>query len=122
MMRILIVEDDEALSESLCAVCRMMRHDVATVASLAEAVAALGREPFDLVIADHMLDGPYRGMDLLRWLDRHHPQLPFVLMSGAPVAGFHPRPPLRTFLPKPFFVSDLERLLSRPVAMLQNEA
>ena len=81
--RVLVVEDDpgqrvlleEALLELGC--------DVVTCVTAEEALALVGAERFDLVVADHGLPGA-SGSDLVRALTRIQPELHVAILTGQP--------------------------------------
>lgn len=108
--RVLVV-DDEALPRR--AVARWLGGlglDVVTVGSAAEALALLAVQPFDVVIADWMLEPPERGDRLLVEVAARYPKVRRVLFSGQPVedassADF--------FIEKPYGVESMERALER---------
>ena len=63
----------------------------ATIArTAAEAIAALGREPFDVVSLDHDLGGqayvdssePETGMEVVRWIVANRPVIPSVIVHS----------------------------------------
>lgn len=109
-MRILVVEDDAAIRESVEECLAAEGYAVASVTNGAEALEWLGREPVpDLVVLDLVMP-VMNGAELIRRI-RETPRLasvPVVLMTAAMSA-----PQLQvsadTVLPKPF---DLEALLA----------
>lgn len=79
--RVLIVEDDEALSGALAETLRIAKIPCLAVADLSGAVAALENETIDLVVTDVNLAGS-DGFDLLRTIQlRNNP--PRVVMMTA---------------------------------------
>jgi two-component system chemotaxis response regulator CheY len=77
-----LVVDDHAAFRQLT----MLRLDAngctcAGAGSVAAAIDALEREPFDVVLSDHSLPGP-SGLDLLAYIRRRHLETTFVLMSS----------------------------------------
>ena len=66
-MRVLVAEDDEGIAAGLAAHLRRRGWAVDTVASVAQGWAALGAEPFDVLLLDlGLADG--EGTELLRRL------------------------------------------------------
>jgi DNA-binding NtrC family response regulator len=57
-------------------------HAVVTVSSISAAWSALGREPFDVVIADHELDREGTGVEFLEALAGRHPDVGRILLTG----------------------------------------
>jgi DNA-binding response OmpR family regulator len=120
--RILLIEDDEVLSDVVLRNLRIRGHEVITADSAEKALTQLRTMHFDLVILDINL--PDRtGWDILRIAQREgyltpHKQngeqeqkLPVVVLSAVRVsptrlAEFHPL----AYLPKPFPMDALLRL------------
>ncbi len=115
--RILIVDDEPALTSTLGAVLRH-EHDVVATTLPTEALALLSSgEPFDLVLCDVSMPG-VTGADVHAHLAASRPELlaRVVYMAGG---AFSPR--LRAFLEsvpnakleKPFSISAIDDLLRR---------
>ncbi len=80
--KILIVDDIPAARESLVSKLNLYHYTTVAVSGVEEALARLGEEPFDLVLADELM--PMRGgLELLKALrtDARHARLPLILMS-----------------------------------------
>jgi DNA-binding response OmpR family regulator len=108
---VLLVEDDAAL-------CRVVERNlvkggaqVRTVASVADAVSAIGDRRPDLLILD--IDLPDRtGWDLIRRLSAEQIEIPSIVITGTRVtperlAQFKPF----AYLPKPFPIDALVRMV-----------
>ncbi|WP_335943661.1 sigma-54 dependent transcriptional regulator [Pseudomonas sp. G166] len=80
-IKVLLVEDDRALREALADTLVLAGHDYAAVGSAEEALLAVGREPFSLVISDVNMPG-MDGHQLLGLLRARQPQLPVLLMTA----------------------------------------
>ena len=80
-MRVLLVEDDEQLGESLEAALRMEQYAVDWVRSGEPVRAALGATPYDLLILDLGLPG-VPGMQVLRQLRADKHVLPVLLLTA----------------------------------------
>lgn len=80
-MRILLVEDDEQLGESLEAALRLEQYAVDWVRSGEPVRAALGATPYDLLILDLGLPG-VPGMQVLRQLRADKHVLPVLLLTA----------------------------------------
>jgi two-component system response regulator AtoC len=107
--RILIVDDDDALRESLELVLAAEGYGVRSVASGAAALAALGEAPVDLVLCDLRMPG-MDGMELLPQLVRRLPGVAVILMSaygGADLAVEALRRGAYDYLAKPFQPSEV---------------
>jgi signal transduction histidine kinase/DNA-binding response OmpR family regulator len=79
--RILIVDDEERMVDSLAGLLSHAGHTVKGAASAHEAVEWLAREPFDLVITDLRLPGP-SGLDVLRHARSQDPDRPVIIMTA----------------------------------------
>ena len=117
-MRLLLVEDKETFRRLLVQALAGSAWDVLAVGDPREALEALERSPFEVLVTDLRLPG-FSGIELLRRAKRLHPGIRIVLMSafGEPrdiVEAMHCG--ADEFLPKPFdldhFHSVLERLLA----------
>lgn len=117
--RVLIVEDDEAIRVAVSDRLRGGGYEVATATDGEAARCALADATPDLVVLDRMLPR-LDGLDVLRWLRRHWPELPVLILSarGAEddkVEGL--RRGADDYLSKPFsareLVARIEALLRR---------
>jgi DNA-binding response OmpR family regulator len=83
-VKVLIVEDDLAISESTGEVLRIEGIASEHVPTIDGATAFLEAEPFDVVLLDLYLPGG-SGLDFLRRLraDPRHARQPVLLMTGA---------------------------------------
>jgi DNA-binding NtrC family response regulator len=113
--RILIVDDDEAMREMLCARLARRDFDVVAVESCGAAIEQLGAARFDVVVTDIQMRGP-TGIELCEWITANRPVVPVVVITAfgsmdtaiaAIRAGAH------DFLPKPFEVEELLFRLER---------
>src|SRR5436190_1106475 len=82
-LRILHLEDDQDYCDLVRALLEQENVAVELVpaATQAEFENALGREPFDLILADYCLP-TYNGIQALRLAHEKCPQTPFLLVSG----------------------------------------
>lgn len=121
-MRILYVEDNPELRETIGMLMEGDGQTVTSCASAEEAVELDAREPFDVVVSDVSLPG-LSGTDLARQLLKVDPQRWVVLCSGYDLGAYPAAwgPNVRTLL-KPFDMEELERLLGSIRASLQGSA
>lgn len=102
--RILVVDDEEGLRHTFALfLTREGYSRVCEAGSVAEAVALLGSEQFDLVISDIVL-GDGNGIDLLREIRQRNLQCPVVMVTGYPnieTAAEAVRLGAYDYLPKP---------------------
>jgi response regulator of citrate/malate metabolism len=116
--KVLIVEDDLALSNLLCEVIETFSPDaeihMATSGEEAEyhleREADMGNPPYDLVVADIFLEGEITGLDVWKTCDLNHPDTNILVTSSLPVEKFKSYlknedscPP---YLPKPFSLEE----------------
>ena len=80
-MRILIVEDDEVLSDGLCRSMRQSGHAVDCVGNGKDAVHILQGELYDLLILDLGLP-KLDGFSVLRQLRAHNRNVPVIILTA----------------------------------------
>jgi len=81
--RILLVEDEELIRDSLATQLARAGFDVASAASADEALVLADRDPnFDLLLSDFAMPGGKTGVWLAQALRQRRPGLPALLMSG----------------------------------------
>jgi PAS domain S-box-containing protein len=123
--RVLVVEDDEAVRETICELLETIGHDVVAVTDGAAAIARLTDEKdIDLVISDIVMPGPISGLDLQEWLRAADPGMRLVLMTGYNERDLQPgggdgRPDAGTVLRKPFSRTELASAVT--AALLEAE-
>ena len=82
--RILVVEDDETNAEMICILLRSWGQEVTLAQDAAEALTAVEREPFDLLLVDIRMPG-MDGTDLAREIRRREPEgqrVPIVALTA----------------------------------------
>ena len=110
--RILLVDDDALVSESVTAMLEDLGHTVVGAASAAEALSLLSSGvEVDCVISDHAMPGT-TGLELAGQLRRRWPQLPVILATGYADAMDHSATSI-PFLPKPYRQQTLSNLLAQ---------
>ncbi|HEY3376796.1 MAG TPA: ATP-binding protein [Armatimonadota bacterium] len=82
ILRILLVDDDEEITEMLGQLLRQMGHQVQTVNSAAEAIRCCNAEVFDLVITDLVMYGETGDVVAIA-VRRLRPQTRIMLLSGS---------------------------------------
>lgn len=112
-IRILLVEDSEALSDLAVELLCELGHDIAAVRSAESALEALGERTFDAVMTDVRLPG-MSGIDLAVKVIERYPRMPIVVSSACDeYTGDLLQPELRAnvyFLPKPYDLDMLQRV------------
>lgn len=81
MVRILLAEDEAAVREFVCRALVGAGHEVVAVADGGEALEALGRGDYDLLLTDivmPVMDGIALALKVAAW----KPDLPILLMTG----------------------------------------
>lgn len=80
-LKILVVEDDEALRDALLITLEAAGHQASGVDGGPAALAALAHDTFSMVVSDLRMD-PMDGLALLGELRSRHPGLPVLLMTA----------------------------------------
>ena len=81
--RVLVVEDDEQVRETVSAALRTAGFDIHTAASGDEAMQRIDSgERFDAVLSDIVMPGSLSGVELARRLRLQHPGIGVVLVTG----------------------------------------
>lgn len=79
--KILLVDDERSIRESLCKVLRAEGYEVVCAENGQEAIEKFGEEKIDLLLLD--LGLPVKdGWDTLKWLAEVNPLLPVVIITG----------------------------------------
>ncbi|MDE3034160.1 MAG: response regulator, partial [Acidobacteriota bacterium] len=114
-LRVLLVDDDVLLQETLLAMLQALDHQAAEAASGPEALARLAAGPVpDLVILDVNMPG-MDGFEVLHHLREDHPSLPVIIISGLKDPRLDPvlvSDPAVAFLPKPFTLVELSEVIA----------
>ena len=112
-LRILVVEDEAGVRNSLLDLLTTLGHRAVAVGSGPEALARFDADPaFDLVLTDLALPGGMDGLDLVAALRAVRPDLPVLLATGYVGPATIDVPVLR----KPFRREDLAAALARALA------
>ncbi len=81
MSRILVVEDDEAVRETICVVLEAAGHDIAEATNGEEGLRLIESGAFDLAVVDIWMPR-LDGVALLRQARAAASELPFIIVSG----------------------------------------
>jgi CheY-like chemotaxis protein len=80
---VLVVEDNEQLRDLAVRRLAPLGYKLATAASGPAAIAHLDKgQPVDLVFTDVVMPGGMSGLDLMRWVNEHRPDVRVLLTSG----------------------------------------
>tara|TARA_R110001583_G_scaffold195503_2_gene374449 strand:- start:3576 stop:5759 length:2184 start_codon:yes stop_codon:yes gene_type:complete len=109
--RILVVDDDASLRRTLPLVLAREGRSFEECASIADAIAALERKHFDLILLDYRLPDA-TGLDLLDWLTGHEREEAVIVISGedaidAAIGAL--RGGADDYVRKPYHVAQLQR-------------
>jgi two-component system NtrC family sensor kinase len=125
--RVLLVDDEEAVLDFEREVLMGAGAEVVCRRSAEEAITALASESFDAILLDSSMPGALNGLDFLRWIGKHRPELKsqvIMAFSGVPDGelrkmiqeeGIH-------YISKPFEVSELITLTENVVRGRQSAA
>jgi signal transduction histidine kinase/CheY-like chemotaxis protein len=111
-LRILVIDDEIDLRETLADALTVARAQVATAADGDEAWALFSQTTFDMVLSDQRMPR-LTGIELYRRIRVQNARLPFILSSGQDLDGFRAETegdPHFRLLPKPFSVARLLEL------------
>ncbi len=132
--KILLIEDDAGITDTLQRVLKDEGHEVAIERRGDEGLARAGRDTFNLVITDLRLPG-LSGLELVRQLHAAKPRLPIILTTGfgtTETAIEATKYGAYDYLLKPFDIphlldlvqkaADSNRLMSEPVSLGESGA
>ena len=134
MLRILVVDDDATIRDSITLVLRSVGIEAVTVENGERALEAFGRDVFAGAIIDLMMPG-MSGLETIHALRAQGPALPIIIVSGSLMKGLGAPQMLRsamelegvTSLSKPFGLNDLldrvrERFAGAPPGLASRPA
>ena len=107
-----MIDDDSRVREAVESLLIAQGFDVELYASAEDFLSARGYLMIDCIISDLGLPG-MTGGDLALWMEKAHPQLPLILVSGQDPAVFGADSTKRAVLEKPFAAGQLVALLER---------
>jgi two-component system response regulator AtoC len=79
--RVLVVEDEAYVRDSLVEILRARRFETAAAASVPDALAHLAKAPVDVVLSDLRMPGA-DGLELVRRMQTAAPDVPVVILTG----------------------------------------
>jgi CheY-like chemotaxis protein len=86
-IRVLLVDDDKAILQTMGATLRLHGLEVATSSCAADAVERLARQVFDLVITDMRMERPNSGYEVIRAAAALSVQPMIVVMTAFPISS-----------------------------------
>ncbi|MCY0387972.1 response regulator [Robbsia sp. Bb-Pol-6] len=113
-LRILLVEDDDAVAEANGALLATMGHTVQRAVTADAAMALFERgaaSAIDVVVSDIQMPGAMNGIDLAERLAQVFPRLPVLLVTGYTRELERARQANRPVFSKPFDIVALDRML-----------
>ena len=116
--RVLVVDDEEDIRETLEMILALEGYDVRTADCGTAAIARSEVEPFDLVITDLKMPG-MDGVETLMALKQRHPRLQVIVATGYASSETARRclsEGAHAYLKKPFDMDELLRLVERAIA------
>lgn len=109
---ILVVEDHFATRWSAAEYLRRRGYKVLEAVNVTEALGlATSGTRIDAVFSDVDLGEEQGGHELAHWFGKHRPSIPVLLTSGADDHGAAPTSELRSFVRKPYDLTEVELLL-----------
>ncbi|UUX96874.1 response regulator [Aquabacterium sp. J223] len=110
-LRVLFVDDNALVRESMRECIEVLGHQVVDVASAEEALVRLSQQGFDVLLSDLNLPG-LSGIELARKVAEQHPTVHTLLSSGVGGSLDLARYGIRAgWLPKPLSMDTLEQAL-----------
>jgi CheY-like chemotaxis protein len=124
LLRVLLVDDEELVLESVTATLKALGYDVTGASSGEEAVslfqqAQLRGEPYQLALLDLSIQGSMDGLETARQIRLLDEKVRLVLLSGYDtdfVLQSHPNHRFDAAIKKPFRIMALARLLEDVLA------
>ena len=118
MAQILLAEDDESMREFLARALRKAGHEVVAVGDGLDALARLGEDNFDLLLADVVMPG-LDGIEVARRATKKKPGMKVMFITGFAAVALRAReqgPRDTRILSKPFHLRDLVGEIGRLIA------
>jgi two-component system, response regulator PdtaR len=103
-IRVLLAEDEFLLRLDAAESIRRLGWEIVEVSSADEAIELLGHSVrFDLLLTDIHMPGRSDGLDLARYVRKHHPEMKIAIMSGSGEASLSDAGSYDLFLRKPIW-------------------
>ena len=82
---ILVVDDDESVRHFLVDALELKKYKVDSTSTIQEALEKLKSDKIDIIVSDiNFPEEDYTGIDFFRFCKEHNPNIPFILVTGAP--------------------------------------
>ncbi len=122
--RLLVVDDEPIVGKRLQQVFGKMGFAVDAFTSPETAVAAMAKEPFDIVVSDLKMEG-MDGIEVLRRAKALNPAARVIIITGFAEPETAERAYAQgvfDFIAKPFRLDELKQVINRALAELRQEA
>jgi len=116
--RILVVDDEETMLQSLSKLLTLMGFETETADSGEKALDVLRQQTVDVVITDINMPG-MSGMELLKRVKKKDPHLPVIIITGFGIDQARELAEKHNadgFLPKPFKMNDMKLMIDKVLA------
>jgi len=117
-VRILVVDDEEYMLQSLSKLLTLMGFETQVADSGEKALEVLGQHNVDVVITDINMPG-MSGMELLKRVKKKNPHLPVIIITGFGIdkaKELADKNNADGFLPKPFKMNDMKQMIDKVLA------
>ncbi|HWR35148.1 MAG TPA: response regulator [Clostridia bacterium] len=84
-LKVLLVDDEEAIRELLLAVLEREDYEVQTCSCAADAKIAVERETFDIVVTDMRMETPTAGFEVVRAVKASNVRTVVALLTAMPI-------------------------------------
>jgi ActR/RegA family two-component response regulator len=121
--RLLFVDDDESIRQTLPTILTAEGFDVTTTATVAEAISEISRQPFEILLSDLNIGQPGDGFTVVSAMRRTHPHARTYLLTGYPdfaSALEAIRRQVDDYLVKPADIPTLVKTLKRQTTRLRS--
>lgn len=80
--RVLVVDDEAAVLLTYRLILEQQGYDVVACGTSAEAIAAIKKQPFDVVLCDYSLEEQHTGFEVISAARELDPETPAALLTG----------------------------------------
>ena len=80
--RVLVVDDEASVLLTYRLILEQQGYDVVACGTSREAIAAIEKQPFDVVLCDYSLEEQHTGFEVISAARKRSPELPAALLTG----------------------------------------
>ena len=80
--RVLVVDDEAAVLLTYRLILEQQGYDVVACGTSVEAIAAIGKQLFDVVLCDYSLEEQHTGFEVISVARERDPEMPAALLTG----------------------------------------